>query len=216
MDSCLIQLTSGAVKNNRLNVRTCGLDFFPPGIIGGPKRENTGTKVTISAKSLKKPIITDIPSYPKNGKPRWFLRERSAVVHFYHSNKLGPGDKVEIRRLSEKKYELIPHLNRAEKPFKKETFLSTTITDHYIDRIKELDKDLESYFSSIIKVEPTLTRKIVSYQDNKSHPFYCWYKYKEISEIEISILNREMIARYDTFEDAISSLNNIEESISNS
>lgn len=112
MESCVIQLTDGAISNNKLNVRTCGLKFFPDGIVGGPTKNNVGTQVTINGSGLAKPVKTDIPSYKKTGKPRWFLRERSCVGKFYRSNNLIPGDTVIIRRLSNKNYELVPHLRK--------------------------------------------------------------------------------------------------------
>jgi len=112
MESCLIKLTSGAISNNKLNVRTCGLNFFPEGILGGPTKNNIGTQITINATGLDVPFKTDIPRYKNTNKPRWFLRERSSVGHFYRSNNLTPGDTVTIRRISRKKYELIPHLRK--------------------------------------------------------------------------------------------------------
>jgi DNA modification methylase len=51
--------------------------------------------------------------------------------------------------------------------------------ENQIDIIKNLNKELEAHFSEILRVEPCLTRKIVSYQGNKTRPFYRWYKYKE-------------------------------------
>ena len=61
----------------------------------------------------------------------------------------------------------------------------TTIVSHCIDKINEIDKDLENHFSEILKVEPALTRKAVSYQGNKNHPFYRWYKYKEAFSVSL-------------------------------
>jgi hypothetical protein len=110
MDSCTIQLTSGAVSNNKLNVRACGLEFFPEGILGGSTKDNLGQQVTIQAKGLSTPIKTDIPTYKHSGRPRWFFRERTGISNFIRTNNLKPGDKVVIRRISNKKYELIPQL----------------------------------------------------------------------------------------------------------
>ena len=112
MESRTIQLTRGAISNNKLNVRTCGLNFFPEGILGGPTKNNIGTQITINATGLTVPFKTDIPKYKKTDKPRWFFRERSSVGNFYRSNNLTPGDTVTIRRISRKKYELIPHLRK--------------------------------------------------------------------------------------------------------
>ena len=46
-------------------------------------------------------------------------------------------------------------------------------------RIAEFDSSLLASFSGCMFVEPALTRKIVSFQDNKSRPFYRLFKYKE-------------------------------------
>jgi hypothetical protein len=112
MESCTIELTDGAIRNNKLNVRACGLNFFPTGVVGGAKKEDSGTKIIISAVGLDQPIKTDIPSDKKTGKPRWFLRERSSIGDFYSSNSMISGDNLTIRRLSNKKYELVPHLRK--------------------------------------------------------------------------------------------------------
>lgn len=112
MESHTIQLTGGAIKNNKLNVRTCGINFFPSGVVGGSTKDKTGERIIIKAVGLKGPIKTDIPSDKRTGKPRWFLRERSAVGKFYNSNSLTPGDIVEIKRVSKKTYELIPHYRK--------------------------------------------------------------------------------------------------------
>jgi len=112
MESCTIELTDGAIRNNKINVRACGLNFFPTGVVGGATKNETGTKITISAVGLAHLIKTDIPSDKNTGRPRWILRERSSVGNFYRSNNLIPGDTVKIRRISSKKYELIPHLRK--------------------------------------------------------------------------------------------------------
>jgi len=40
MDSCVITLTPGDIKNNKLNIRPCGLDFFPKDILGGSSKKS--------------------------------------------------------------------------------------------------------------------------------------------------------------------------------
>ena len=55
----------------------------------------------------------------------------------------------------------------------------TILLNNQIDVIKDCHKELESYFADILKVTPSLTRKIISYQGNKNEPFYRWCKYKE-------------------------------------
>ncbi|MHC4603360.1 MAG: hypothetical protein ACYS6W_08530, partial [Planctomycetota bacterium] len=60
MDSCVIKLTAGAIKNNKLNIRACGPDFFPEDVIGGCTEMNLGNQITINAAGLLNPIKTDI------------------------------------------------------------------------------------------------------------------------------------------------------------
>ena len=59
------------------------------------------------------------------------------------------------------------------------------IIESKIKEIKRLNSELEEFFSEILRVEPALTRKIVSYQDNKNRPFYRWYKYKEAFSVTL-------------------------------
>jgi tRNA G10 N-methylase Trm11 len=51
--------------------------------------------------------------------------------------------------------------------------------DILIDNIAQLDSALEKVYKPFMRVDNTLNRKIVSFQANKSLPFYRWYKYKE-------------------------------------
>jgi DNA modification methylase len=51
--------------------------------------------------------------------------------------------------------------------------------DIFIDKIAQLDSALEKDYKPFMRVDHTLNRKIVSFQANKTVPFYRWYKYKE-------------------------------------
>jgi DNA modification methylase len=48
-----------------------------------------------------------------------------------------------------------------------------------LNKIEALDRELSQHFHDKLKVEPALTRQIVSFQANKSRANYRWYKYKE-------------------------------------
>ena len=48
-----------------------------------------------------------------------------------------------------------------------------------LDKIEVLDRKLSKCFHGKLKVQPTLTRRLVSFQANKPRPSYRWYKYKE-------------------------------------
>jgi hypothetical protein len=70
----------------------------------------------------------------------------------------------------------------------------------FIDRIAYLDQKLENRFSSIMHVDNSLNRQIVSFQANKKIPFYRWYKYKEgfSADLVIHYLNKYDIEKANT------------------
>ncbi len=51
--------------------------------------------------------------------------------------------------------------------------------DMLLEQIEELDKSLTEYFPNTLVVDNALTRKLVSFQANKTRGYYRWYKYKE-------------------------------------
>jgi hypothetical protein len=51
--------------------------------------------------------------------------------------------------------------------------------DIFIDKISRLNTALEKVYKPLMRVDHTLNRKTVSFQANKTIPFYRWYKYKE-------------------------------------
>ncbi len=111
MESRVIQLTPAAHKYGNLNIRPCGLDFFPPDAFGGPSRKGgLGVPITLKVEGLPNPIETDIPK-DKTGKPRWLFRERAWVKRFIAENNLTPGDTISINRLNQRIYEVAPTKN---------------------------------------------------------------------------------------------------------
>jgi DNA modification methylase len=48
-----------------------------------------------------------------------------------------------------------------------------------LNEIDALDRKLSQHFHNKIKLQPSLTRQLVSFQANKAKPTYRWYKYKE-------------------------------------
>ena len=51
--------------------------------------------------------------------------------------------------------------------------------DTLLGQIEELDKSLIEYFPDTLVIDNALTRKLVSFQANKTRTYYRWYKYKE-------------------------------------
>jgi len=112
MDSRVIKLTPATQKYGNLNIRSCGEDFFPPDVFGGPSRKTgLGTPVTLRVEGLPEPIKTDIPTDKNTKRPRWIFRERSWVKQFISSNSLEPGDTITITRLDKNTYNVTPDNN---------------------------------------------------------------------------------------------------------
>lgn len=52
-------------------------------------------------------------------------------------------------------------------------------SDDFLAQIEKFDDSLSNYFSETFVVDNNLTRKLVSFQANKTRAHYRWYKYKE-------------------------------------
>jgi len=115
MESRVIKLTEGAIKNNKLNIFACGPDFFPKDVLGGCNKKQLGNQITINALGLLSPIKTDIPTDKKTGRPRWIFRKRSWVKEFVRSHKLSPDDTVRINRIDNRTYEVVPENNYGQR-----------------------------------------------------------------------------------------------------
>ncbi len=107
-ESHIVELTGAALTHGNLNIRICGLDFFPKGILGGATDEEPGTLITIKAEGLEEVIRTDIPTYRNTGQPRWIFRRRGWIKRFVRMHKLKQGDGVTISRVGRTTYELKP------------------------------------------------------------------------------------------------------------
>ncbi len=57
--------------------------------------------------------------------------------------------------------------------------MSLTTQDVSLGEIDHLDQLLLEHFKEKFRVQPALTRPLVSFQANKNRPVYRWYKYKE-------------------------------------
>jgi DNA modification methylase len=167
MESCVIQLTPAAHKYGNLNIRPCGKGFFPPDVFGAPsKKAGIGVSVILQVDGLPNPIETDIPTDKKSGCPRWLFRERAWVKKFVKLHNLQPGDEIVINRIASQTYVITP--NGRKSPF---------IGFRQLPRIER--QKLEDAYKSIIEVNSSLNRRLVSFQANKDIPFYNWFAYKE-------------------------------------
>ncbi|NJN67780.1 MAG: site-specific DNA-methyltransferase [Chloroflexaceae bacterium] len=65
------------------------------------------------------------------------------------------------------------HLKERKRP------VSLALQHSTLKAIEYLDRELAHHFHERFKVQPSLTRSMVSFQANKERPRYRWYKYKE-------------------------------------
>lgn len=115
MDTCVIKLTESAFKYGNLNLRSCGKDFFPPDVFGGPnKKSGIGVSVTLQVDGLPNPIETDIPTDSKTHHPRWIFRERGWLKSFIRHHELCIDDTVAISRIDERTYMVSTNNNRLQ------------------------------------------------------------------------------------------------------
>lgn len=107
MKTIELEITKATVNpSHRLSVRPCGIEFFPKDILGKPnKKDGIGKTVNLHILDINKTVDTDIPTDEK-GKPRWFFRDRTWVGSLVKHYGLEIGDKVNISRISERKYEI--------------------------------------------------------------------------------------------------------------
>jgi DNA modification methylase len=56
---------------------------------------------------------------------------------------------------------------------------TTTDEELFLHEIVRINTALEKRYAPLMRVDDTLNRKMVSFQANKTTPFYRWYKYKE-------------------------------------
>lgn len=166
MDSCVIKLTGAAHKHGNLNISSCGLVFFPKGILGGSTKDKLGNQITIKAEGLSDYIKTDIPTDRNSGRPRWIFRKRSWVKKFVKLNNLRDGDEIVINRISSYKYVVRPNGKKSQ--------AVNVVEQPQIERQK-----LENAYRDLIEVNTDLDRRLVSFQANKNIPFYNWFTYKE-------------------------------------
>lgn len=109
MDSCVVQLTSGDIDNRKLNIRACGVPFFPRDAFGSSSMKGRlGRELTLLVEGLPQPVKTDIPTEKGTQRPRWMFRKREWVRDFIRTHGLIPGDKVIIRHVSNRTYQVIP------------------------------------------------------------------------------------------------------------
>ena len=175
MESHVIELRKEDISNNKLNIRICGLVFFPKGILGGSNKSRLGTQITLKVAGLPHPIITDIPTQKDTQTPRWFFRKRKWVESFINQHGLSAGDSIIITRIDEKTYEVVP--GNGHSKHKGDYMIMHDITTKILlgdskDVLKSLDDDS---IDLIVTSPPYADRRKNSYGGIPPERYVDWF-----------------------------------------
>ncbi len=104
----LICINAANLRANHLYL-TGHDDFFPADCYGAATSDGPlGKSLRLDVEGLSGPIITDIPTDAKTGKPRRFFRKRAWVREFFAKHAIRPGDTISIERVSSHRFRVAP------------------------------------------------------------------------------------------------------------
>jgi hypothetical protein len=64
---------------------------------------------------IAEPVLTDIPTEARSGKPRRFFRKRAWVREFFRKQGIRPGDTISIERINPHRFRVSPFDARQER-----------------------------------------------------------------------------------------------------
>jgi hypothetical protein len=100
----LICVNAANLRANHLYL-TGHTDFFPADCYGSPtSKESPGKLLRLDVDGLAEPVLTDIPTEARTGKPRRFFRKRAWVREFFQKHAIKPGDTICIERISSHRF----------------------------------------------------------------------------------------------------------------
>ncbi|MCG3183469.1 MAG: hypothetical protein ICCCNLDF_01572 [Planctomycetes bacterium] len=104
----LICVTAANLRRNHLYL-TGHNDFFPADCYGASNTKGVlGKHVRLDVVGLSDPVMTDIPTDAKTGKPRRFFRKRGWIREFFKKHGIKPGDTICIERQSSHRFRVYP------------------------------------------------------------------------------------------------------------
>ncbi len=103
-----ICVSAANLRANHLYLTGHG-DFFPADCYGAPTSKGTlGKLLRLDVVGINEPVLTDIPTEAKSGKPRRFFRKRGWVREFFSKHCIKPGDTICIERFSTHHFRVSP------------------------------------------------------------------------------------------------------------
>lgn len=104
----LISVTPANIRESHLYI-TGHADLFPADCYGAPsERAGSGKPIQLDVLGLPEPVVTDIPTDAKTGKPRRFFRKRAWVKEFFDTNDIQAGDTVCIEQTGQRRFKISP------------------------------------------------------------------------------------------------------------
>jgi DNA (cytosine-5)-methyltransferase 1 len=104
----LICVNAANLRANHLYL-TGHADFFPADCYGAPTAQGTpGKLLRLDVEGISRPVMTDIPTEAKTGKPRRFFRKRAWVREFFKKHGIKPGDTISIERVTPHRFRVSP------------------------------------------------------------------------------------------------------------
>jgi len=100
----LICVTAANLRESHLYI-TGHTDFFPADCYGAPSaKAGLGKPIQLHVVGLADPVVTDIPTDAKTGRPRRFFRKRAWVKEFFAKHGIKPGDTICIERIGSRRF----------------------------------------------------------------------------------------------------------------
>lgn len=101
-------MIAGNLRQNHLNLGGHS-DFFPADCYGAASKSGKrGKLIRPEVDGLAEPVMTDIPTEARTGKPRRFFRDRAWAREFFARHGIKPGDTVAIERISSHRFRITP------------------------------------------------------------------------------------------------------------
>ena len=104
MESVVVKLTEGAIKNHYIKIRKVA-GLFPSDTFGGSSKEMMAARTISIDWGDGESVETDI------AEDKMFFRKRAWVGDFIRRYQLQPGDEVIVTRIAEYKYRIRPASN---------------------------------------------------------------------------------------------------------
>lgn len=97
----LIEVTEANLRQSHLYLNGAR-SLFPRDCFGASTiRKGIGSLIRLDVEGLAEPVLTDIPSDARTGRPRGFFRKRGWVGEFFRAHDTSAGDRVAVHdRLS--------------------------------------------------------------------------------------------------------------------